>query len=162
MRLSRAAGYRQANLELLSIDESFRAISFDTTDYNASDFNRARQFASNFAKFWLKNAIATDSPVRESVRTANQATLNRLELIAVTESSIAFNAGRNSATARYRGDYDLVRVWDATLDKRLCSTCESSDGEIAPISQKFSLGEPGVVHPSCRCTYYITTNSIEE
>jgi hypothetical protein len=45
----------------------------------------------------------------------------------------------------------MVKQWDATLDKRTCTTCEHAHGVWIPVGQDFPEGEPGAVHPRCRC-----------
>jgi hypothetical protein len=47
----------------------------------------------------------------------------------------------------------LLQRWDSILDQRTCSACAYADGEIVRVGERFSLGEPGGVHPRCRCTF---------
>lgn len=70
------------------------------------------------------------------------------ERIAVTESSEAFSSGR-SAFARGFHHPSLIKVWKSELDA--CSICYSADGHMVGIHENFPLGEPGSVHPFCRC-----------
>lgn len=47
----------------------------------------------------------------------------------------------------------LVKVWDATLDSRVCPVCARKDGEWTLIGTRFSGGElPAHVHRRCRCS----------
>lgn len=47
----------------------------------------------------------------------------------------------------------LVKVWDATLDSRVCPVCSRKDGEWTLIGMRFSGGElPAHVHRRCRCS----------
>ncbi len=155
IRLSRLAGFKQGNLELKSADPSYSIPSTSLSDYFIQDYVNGRKYAANFAALWLLKTESSDGSFRTSARAANQATLSRLELIAATESSKAFNEGRNEAVNRYSGSIGLFKVWDATMDRGTCSFCSSSGGKTIPISQKFSFGEPGSVHPMCRCTYIV-------
>lgn len=111
------------------------------------DIVRARIIADSYAKRWEKAAEAS------GIETASAATLGSVERIAATESAEAFNAGRLRAV---RG-YSFMRVWDAQLDRRTCPVCESTDGTIVGASEPFPIGEPGAVHPNCRCTWQIIT-----
>ena len=47
----------------------------------------------------------------------------------------------------------FVKVWDATLDSRVCPVCSRKDGEWTLIGMRFSGGElPAHVHRRCRCS----------
>lgn len=47
----------------------------------------------------------------------------------------------------------LVKVWDATLDSRVCPVCSRKDGEWTLIGLRFSGGQlPAHVHRRCRCS----------
>lgn len=47
----------------------------------------------------------------------------------------------------------LVKVWDATLDSRVCPVCSRKDGEWTLIGMRFSGGQlPAHVHRRCRCS----------
>jgi hypothetical protein len=73
---------------------------------------------------------------------------------AAVETHQAFGSARRSAfrfhEARLR-ELDLVRRWNATLDKRTCDRCMRADGTWVEIGDPFPWGEPGAVHPRCRC-----------
>ena len=47
----------------------------------------------------------------------------------------------------------LVKVWDATLDSRVCPVCSRHNGEWTVIGMRFSGGQlPAHVHRRCRCS----------
>lgn len=47
----------------------------------------------------------------------------------------------------------LIKVWDATLDSRVCPICSGHDGEWVLIGMRFSDGKlPAYVHRRCRCS----------
>ena len=73
----------------------------------------------------------------------------KIETIAATESAGAYNNGRKQAAI------NLVRQWDATLDRRTCPICERAHGTLSDRNGEFSYGEPGSVHPLCRCTFHL-------
>lgn len=90
---------------------------------------------------------------------------DRLEAIAATEVSNAFNDERTRAEVAIAevGREEtwfpfFVKVWDATLDSRTCKLCSSLDGTKRAWGQNFRGGrEPGRVHRNCRCvcTYHV-------
>ncbi len=45
----------------------------------------------------------------------------------------------------------LFKEWNADLDRRTCPICEGAHGTIRPVGVSFPEGEPGAVHPRCRC-----------
>ena len=81
----------------------------------------------------------------------------RLDLAAATETADAFNAEYEAETGalaqRETRLYVLpLKIWDVTLDRRLCPRCVEHAGEVRPWGVPFSRGErPGSVHPNCRC-----------
>lgn len=157
--ISRAAGLFQANLEIGFIDEEYDPVIVDFSEQMITDFNLVRTYANNYAALWLKKAIESRNngdSFSEAVRTANKASEHRLETLSVTESSAAYNEGKRLAGVEYDGSIELVRVWDTSLENGICGDCESSDGEIVGISEKFSIGEPGTIHPNCRCTFFVS------
>ena len=74
-----------------------------------------------------------------------------LERIGVTESSDSYNRTRRETAKEAR--VALFRRWDATLDMRTCPVCERADGMTVGIDEPFEIGEPGGVHPRCRCSW---------
>jgi hypothetical protein len=79
---------------------------------------------------------------------------------AATESAQAYGAGREQVYREFAADNPwvaerLFKVWDAELDKRTCQICAGAHGEIVPISEPFSNGFPGGVHPRCRCSSHV-------
>lgn len=107
-----------------------------------------------YAKRWLANAAGETT--RAAATAANAATQGSLRRIAVTESAEAFNTGR-AKLIRVVRRRELWRVWDATLDRRTCSICEGADGTIVGADENFPDGEPGAVHPWCRCSWTLVT-----
>ena len=109
------------------------------------DQARAREYARNYAGDWLRSA--SGDSVRQAVKTANEGSLGSLRRIGVTESSEAFNTGRAKAAQELPASTGLLRVWDSTLDKRVCPICSRADGYIVGIRERFPWGEPGTPHP---------------
>lgn len=93
---------------------------------------------------------------------ADEETDYRLDLIAVTEASTAFEDEFTEQTDRMaRSPRDrswlplVVKMWDSSLDKRRCRVCASASMEVRPLGLSFSIGRPGHVHPRCRCVSVI-------
>jgi hypothetical protein len=110
----------------------------------------ARKTARSYSAYWKSKAVGNS--IGEAARAADTATNARLKTIGVTESSKSYNAGRESLTKQVR-EPKLYRVYDAVLDKRTCAVCESNDGDIVGLRERFRHGEPGTIHPNCRCTW---------
>ena len=81
----------------------------------------------------------------------------KLELDAATEAAHAFNDEfeiETDALADRRSRLYVLplKLWDVTLDRRLCPQCAAHAGEVRPWGIPFSRGErPGAAHPRCRC-----------
>lgn len=118
------------------------------------DWLRADGISRSYSARWLRSAEETSSATK-----ANAATQGSLGRIAVTESSQAFNESRLALLDDIRRAPDvatvteLMRVWDATLDRATCPVCEDADGTIVGLNESFPDGEPSGVHPNCRCTF---------
>jgi len=111
------------------------------------EIRRAREAAQSYARRFWRAAEQSD------VQKALDATKGSLRRTAVTESSDAFNTGRKQAVQLV--GRQLMRVWDALLDA--CPICAAEDGKIVGVSENFSIGEPGSVHPFCRCSWTLAT-----
>ncbi len=119
----------------------------------AVDWQRADRASKSYSDRWLRSAVEL-----EDAEAASVATQGSLERIAVTESSEAFTAGREAAaeTAQVT-ETELMKVWDASLDRRTCPTCEEADGTMVGITEDFPQGSPGGVHAFCRCSWTLIT-----
>jgi hypothetical protein len=85
---------------------------------------------------------------------------NRLATIAITENSTAFNAQRQVIAESIAERFDLVEIWDATLDQNTCPDCWGMNGEVAIVGAGFASGfQPGTVHARCRCTSHFERRS---
>ena len=147
--ISRRAGAESLAVELESLDVTASELSSSAIIHLGRDARRANVFARNYANAWVRNAEGQS--VAQAAHAADAQTVGSLKRIAVTESSEAFNGGRSSAAEGTRTS--LLKVWDASLDKRTCPVCASADGTIVGIKESFPLGQPGGVHPWCRCTW---------
>lgn len=149
-KLARAAGRTRVFEELRALGLTAMP-PHDTLQALAKDARRAGKIATSYAKRWLKAAEQSDSALA-----ASEQTEKRITLIGATENAQAYNEER-VAVAREATDEEIWRVWDATLDARTCSICRAADGMIVALHESFPLGEPGDVHPNCRCSFTLTT-----
>ena len=75
------------------------------------------------------------------------------ERIARTETLNVYNqAAEDSIAALAKHDPEIVRRWDATIDRRTCPTCRDLDGRTAKVGDKFEgMYDAPPAHPCCRC-----------
>jgi len=154
--MGRAAGLDQLNTELGSLDLDAIAASDALGSYDAA---RAAAIANRYATRWLELArdVAGQSAAERVLagHAANESLDSRDRMIAATETAGGFNDGRSQAIAGAHEGLTLLKVWDAQLDA--CPICAAADGTIVGIHERFALGEPGSVHPWCRCVWTLLT-----
>jgi hypothetical protein len=124
----------------------------------AAEVQRARVLGNSYAERWLRKAEGERAATAAAA--ASAATQGSATRIAVTESAGAFNEGREEASHEIqapRSASSLLKVWDATLDRRTCPVCRNADGDIVGVNEHFPAGTPGSVHPFCRCTWQLLT-----
>lgn len=147
--LGAAAGVSRLVAEAKSIGVSLRAVDIGL-EQAAESFRRADRIAKNFTEHWSRSGGAKAPSV------AAAATKSHLEQIAVTESAESFSSGR-AKYIREQPRLGLLRVWDSQLDRRACPVCSAADGTIVGANEPFPIGEPGAVHPWCRCSWTLLT-----
>ncbi|MGK3981323.1 hypothetical protein WMF38_57530 [Sorangium sp. So ce118] len=55
----------------------------------------------------------------------------------------------------------LVKLWDATIDRKTCATCREMDGQFRVLGFDFSGGrKPAFVHRKCRCAQVLIFSPI--
>lgn len=124
------------------------------TGLAAVDARLADRAVAGTVRRWSERVAASEGAAARAYREAARASTARLRLISVTETSAAFSDERAAAIVRANvgAHVELFRVWDATLDKRTCPTCEELDGTMVPYRESYPRGDvPGSVHPGCRC-----------
>lgn len=151
--LSRHAGIDRLREELAGMGERLGGTARVVRSEVSRDIRRAKLIAANYAARWVRKAEG--ETVAKAARAANAATLGSVQRIGVTESSEAFNTGRAKALRSPAVPAALLRVWDATLDKRTCPICAAADGTIVGVKEPFPQGEPGTIHPHDRCTWQV-------
>ena len=109
---------------------------------------------NKFSESWRRRVMravigGSSNPATEAAKALSA----RLDTIAITESAKAFNEARQAAADRIEPARDMVIIkrWDAELDNRTCDFCGAQDGKVVLASDSFSGGDPGEVHPRCRC-----------
>lgn len=129
---------------------------------------RARTLVGAFIARWLVDAGKRASPDGSITKSAMRAALEvrrpQLKTLAISEASHAFNESRLHAmvSAQERAsllgkNLEVLRRWDATLDEHTCPACAAMDGTVVGLDESFAEGEPGDVHPNCRCVVHYFT-----
>lgn len=144
-RLSALAGRRSADREAA---QAKVAVSRQVVAPPPNQIARARGVSDRLAK------AAKDAARGKGIKEALATIRGRIDTIARTESASVFNRAKAASVGA-----QVVRVWDATLDKRTCPVCASAHGTRSNPDGSFSVGEPGAVHPRCRCTFYLLSPS---
>lgn len=137
--VARSAGLSRLAAEAASVGFTLGQASRELAD-RALDVGRASRAARSLARRAIEQVDFTGT----------------LRTVAATENAQAFNDGR-ARTVRTVRVAELWRTWDAVLDRRACPRCRAADGTVVGASESFPLGEPGSVHPNCRCTWTLVT-----
>lgn len=121
------------------------------------DLRFAQRAARGYVIHWRRSLAVATGMELEAIAAATAAQDSRLALGAVTETATAFNVERSQALKQFAREQPvlaetLVKVWDSALEKNTCDVCERAHGTWVYLDQDFPLGEPGDVHPRCRCT----------
>lgn len=115
-----------------------------------------KRFGEAFVEKAAKRLEQVGTDASQAVRQAATALRSRVDTIAATESSKAFNQARMRLLAdAIEAQGGIVLRWVATLDERTCRTCSALSGTLSDSSGRFSGYKPGGVHPRCRC-YAVT------
>lgn len=122
-----------------------------------AEAERIANAARRTAEGWLERATEDDPKIIKRRSTPNKFLRGKINLIATTESSTAYNEAKHEAAAIYTPE--MFRVWDATMDRRTCPVCAQAHGDIVEVGRSFPIGEPGSVHGNCRCTWYLASLS---
>lgn len=132
------------------------------TDSALMDHNAAAAIANSYAQGWLRSALrllsSGESPFATVLKNTTEARQWHLKTIATTETSRSFSDERRKAftsgvytQAGREGAAHIGKKWDASLDARTCDDCSAMHGQVVRLDQSFSRGEPGSMHPNCRC-----------
>ena len=159
----RRAAATAAQLEL---QREADAIGFDTFARGlpwGREVQRAHRAAHGLAEGLRRHVeLAALDDVEEAARDAVRWASTRAELTAATEVAESWTTARDlsledALSREPRLALELVKVWDAELDKRTCDVCANAHGTIVGIDEDFPDGTPGGVHPRCRCQYHVMT-----
>lgn len=155
---ARGAGHRALLLELAHAAKRARQSHpvLRSTERTLEDTVRAQAIASGLSRRWVKFVAEGDS-----IREATEAVRSRVNIIAATETSQAFNDERDFELREFERTTSwapfLMKEWDATLDRKVCPICDELDGTRKPLGFSFPEGAlPGAVHPRCRCVVVTT------
>lgn len=98
---------------------------------------------------WFQRFSASNS-VRRAAESQSSGSIRR---VATTETATAYS----DVTVFAPAGVVLFRRWDAQGEA--CELCAARDGEVVGLSESFSGDEPGAVHPNCRCTWSLISES---
>lgn len=123
------------------------------------DRRHAQQVGRNYAEYWLSKAkglVDESTNPRQAARAATSASEWRSTMVAANETTSAYTLERAQIGRMAAPMFDglgLVpyRVWCSEREKNTCSRCYAAHGEIVPMGERFSLGEPGDPHVNCHC-----------
>jgi hypothetical protein len=163
-QLARKAARSHAEA-LLSWAGKFGEVGADVAKLGSmsADERRARRIGKAAGRRYvdkLKREVDGGARDGDALLRAGAGLLTHMELVAATETASAW-----SEEMRRQGDHIakrqekrdpaatiiIVKEWSAELDRRTCPVCEGADGTIRPLGMSFPAGEPGAVHPRCRC-----------
>lgn len=127
----------------------------------AEEIARASAAARGAAETWAghaADAAAEGATASEATAAARERSLWKVRQISVTETAESYSL----EVDRIAGEVNRVhrvlwKIWDAVLDRRTCPVCGSAHGAAVPADQRFPQGEPGAVHPFCRCQTVLVT-----
>jgi hypothetical protein len=135
-----------------SIAEQF-GVNVDPREVaNLVDAQRAMRVAERHVRAVRQEvAKSTADSAAEKWAEALGRTEWRAKAIAATETASAANAERDEAARIISAETGIVlwKRWNAFADA--CPICSSVDGETVRVTENFSQGEPGSVHPNCYC-----------
>jgi hypothetical protein len=126
----------------------------------SGDSAMASLAAKEIASLYEKRATAAlDKADGRSVSARSALPVYAIEEKAATQTAEAFADERVRAEKRLVNRYAgtnwlpaLVKLWDATIDKRTCATCREMDNQARVLGFDFSGGRvPALVHRKCRC-----------
>lgn len=127
----------------------------------AEEIARASAAARGAAETWAghaADAAAEGATASEATAAARERSLWKVRQISVTETAESYSL----EVDRIAGEVNRVhrvlwKIWDAVLDRRTCPVCGGAHGTAVPADQRFPQGEPGAVHPFCRCQTVLVT-----
>ena len=132
-----------------------------TAPATAREIERARAAAMGAADNWgshYADAIAAGATHEEAVEAARAASQWKVRQLSITETAEVWSdETARVADAASRHGTVLWKVWDAVLDRRTCPVCGGAHGTAVLATERFPDGEPGAVHPFCRCQTILLT-----
>jgi len=110
---------------------------------------------------WPTDHVRSMQAASSYARAADDAQAASLERSVVTETAIAFNDGIVEEGKLIAAEYDisLEKVWSAEMGAGTCQVCAGLDGTVVDLDEEFPDGNPGEVHPNCRCTVELRRKS---
>lgn len=120
--------------------------------------------AKAYAASWLANTLETidvadlgKDPIR-SMQEAASKVGHKLDTAAATEVARSYNEERQGIEADYAEQAAdrpwmllPLKIWLAEHDQKTCARCWGLNGTVQLIGIMWPDGEPGWIHPRCRC-----------
>lgn len=126
-----------------------------------AEIARATAAARGAAETWAghaADAAAEGATQAETIAAARDRSLWKVRQISITETAETYSAEVNRIAGEVNRTHPVIwKVWDSVLDRRTCPVCGSAHGTSVPADQRFPQGEPGAVHPFCRCQTVLLT-----
>lgn len=99
-----------------------------------------------------KARILEEAKEAETLREARREAKPAIDRIIASETASALNEGIADEGRRIQEEtgIELEKVWRAEGDA--CEECAGLDGNAVDVNDDFPDGEPGSIHPNCRCT----------
>jgi hypothetical protein len=119
----------------------------------ALDHIKARNVAVKFSDDWAEKATKQAAAgVENPIGAASEAIRSRQVIVAEVESSESWNDARTKAAADVEvAGGVLVKTWSSALERNTCGVCRTLDGRTILAESEWPYGEPGSVHPRCKC-----------
>jgi SPP1 gp7 family putative phage head morphogenesis protein len=130
-------------------------------DATVTKLDEARAAAATTA---YTERIQVEAREAETVRAAGTAARPAINRVIVTETATAFNQGivEEGKAIAAEFDIELRKMWSAEGDARTCEFCAAMNGLTVDLDEDFPDGNPGEIHPNCRCTVALIRKSKDE
>ena len=124
--------------------------------------NRGNKLAAQLSSKGVPPERILERVSADATRYAEKLRRSRARMIARTEVAQALNQGRNEAyqlavTQGLVNPNNAVKQW-VTGPTDVCPICTSLAGSTVPVLEDFPDGDPGFVHPNCRCYSQLVPN----
>lgn len=152
---------------ILFFDDALRRSDMELPDIEPADVNqigarygrvmsgRLAQEITDATKTKVRGSIDETGLIKDPERFDNAFSKDRVENIAITETTRSISEGENAARVEIErvGNREIVAIWITEKDSKVCPICRPNHRK--PESfwvDKFPKGPPA--HPRCRCNLF--------